>query len=804
MCIRDRIYQGILDDRRHLQTLTKHIGNTEGVMYVEIYDNAANVIAHTEKELVGLEPEDKLNVEFAKRILDSGETLIMEHPDEGRYELFVPVSGTHESNMGQVLGVINLAMEFRPDMDLKRIKDHATHIVQTLQLSVSETYSDFESHKKYMQHLTEEISELEVVNHMEVYDIRGLIIAHTFKELIGETASSDHVQVINRILSKGGTVEQEGPEPDRYSRFIPIATIDNEGDEKISGVVEIAMDMGLMKKRVSALYNKLIATAAVLAFAMLGIMTLLMRKMILEPVNKLSEHTKLISEGDLTQKVSVNSDDELGDLASAFNTMTAQLKESKEELFESEERYRSLFDSHLIGVAITTLEGKIRSANKTFQDILGFTESELQSMSIKDITHPGDIEKNMKLFNDTVKRKLKQYGMEKRYFHKNGRILWCDLEVFAIYDEHGDFRYCFSMIRDITERKQAEEELRKNQERLLNAQQVAKLGFWDLNLVTGELYWSDEIYRIIGAEPQEFVPSYEKFIELVHPDDLEFVQKNVDSAIKDNVPYDIDFREILSSGEVVYINAQGEVTRDENDKPIRFMGTMLDITERKQAEEEKQRQIINLEKADKSIKASLKEKEFLLKEIHHRVKNNMAVISSLLSLQSRYVKDPVDKGLFLESQNRIKSMALIHDRLYQSEDFINVNFKEYVKDLSNNLFVVYDVNPDNITLQMNIEDVRIGLDNAVPCGLILNELITNSLKHAFKDTAGGELMVEIKKYDQDKIQMVVSDNGCGIPDNIDLETADTMGMRIVNTLVGQLNGTMEVHNSGGTAFIINF
>jgi len=158
----------------------------------------------------------------------------------------------------------------------------------------------------------------------------------------------------------------------------------------------------------------------------------------------------------------------------------------------------------------------------------------------------------------------------------------------------------------------------------------------------------------------------------------------------------------------------------------------------------------------------------------------------------------------VESQNRIKSMALIHDRLYQSEDFVNVNFRNYVEDLSNNLFVVYDVNPDNITLQMNIEDVRIGLDNAVPCGLILNELLTNSLKHAFEDTAAGELMVEIKRYKSDKIQMIVSDNGCGIPHNIDIETADTMGMRIVNALVDQLDGTMEVHNSGGTAFIINF
>ena len=180
------IYSGILENRRHLQTLTEHIGNTEGVIYVEIYDNAANVIAHTDKGLVGLEPEDKLNVEYAKRIIGSGETLIMEHPDEGRYEIFVPVSGTQESNAGQVLGVINLAMEYGADINSSQMKEHAYHIIETLQLSVSETYSNFEADKKYMQHLTVEIAELEGVDHVEVYDRNGLIIAHTFKELIGE------------------------------------------------------------------------------------------------------------------------------------------------------------------------------------------------------------------------------------------------------------------------------------------------------------------------------------------------------------------------------------------------------------------------------------------------------------------------------------------------------------------------------------------------------------------------------------------------------------------------------------------
>ncbi|KKK53681.1 hypothetical protein LCGC14_3092350, partial [marine sediment metagenome] len=142
------------------------------------------------------------------------------------------------------------------------------------------------------------------------------------------------------------------------------------------------------------------------------------------------------------------------------------------------------------------------------------------------------------------------------------------------------------IFNDITERKLAEEELRENQERMLNAQQVAKFGFFDWNIVTGELYWSDETYRHIGFKPNEIVPNYQVFQERVHPDDWDHVQEHIDAAIKDDIPYNIDFRFVHPSGKHCYVNVYGEATRDENGKAIRFFGTQIDITERKRVEEE--------------------------------------------------------------------------------------------------------------------------------------------------------------------------------------------------------------------------
>jgi PAS domain S-box-containing protein len=231
--------------------------------------------------------------------------------------------------------------------------------------------------------------------------------------------------------------------------------------------------------------------------------------------------------------------------------------------------------------------------------------------------------------------------------------------------------------------------------------------------------------------------------------------------------------------------------RDERGNLRGFSKVTRDITERKLAEEQ--------------IKASLKEKEILLREIHHRVKNNMQVVISLLRLQSDKIKDQQYVEMLKESQDRIKSMALIHEKLYQSEDFANIDFDGYVKALVNSLFISQGVSPDKISLKMEIADISLGLDYAIPCGLIINELVSNSLKYAFPKERQGEIRIGLQKTSENEVELTVSDNGIGIPEGLDFGTIESLGLDLVKILAEhQLGGKIELNRAGGTSFSFRF
>lgn len=237
-----------------------------------------------------------------------------------------------------------------------------------------------------------------------------------------------------------------------------------------------------------------------------------------------------------------------------------------------------------------------------------------------------------------------------------------------------------------------------------------------------------------------------------------------------------------------------------------FTGILRDITDSKEAE--------------KQIRTALEEKELLLREIHHRVKNNMTVIFSLLKLQSRHVRDDRDRDLFDDSMARIKSMALIHEKLYRSKNMAEVNFSDYIKDLTGSIFMSYKVASGRIALKTEVDNVFLGIDTAIPCGLIVNELVSNAMKHAFPNDRVGEIMVSLTEIDNVKItndvsqvedktrqsfiELTVGDNGAGLPDGIDIQKSDTLGMNLINALVRQIHGQIEIVRGDGTEFRIRF
>jgi len=213
----------------------------------------------------------------------------------------------------------------------------------------------------------------------------------------------------------------------------------------------------------------------------------------------------------------------------------------------------------------------------------------------------------------------------------------------------------------------------------------------------------------------------------------------------------------------------------------------------------------NATQRQQALQASLEEKEVLLREIHHRVKNNLQVISSLLNLQAGYIEDERYAEMFKESQERVKSMALVHEKLYQSKDLARVDFAGYIESMVQELRRSYGSEGAGIGIKTEVENIRLGVDYAIPCGLIINELVSNSLKHAFPQGEGGEVRIAMRQVGEDGIELEVSDNGAGISESVEVRNSESLGLRLVSILAEeQLGGEMELDRNEGTRFRIRF
>ena len=307
--------------------------------------------------------------------------------------------------------------------------------------------------------------------------------------------------------------------------------------------------------------------------------------------------------------------------------------------------------------------------------------------------------------------------------------------------------------------------------------------FFDCNPATLEMFGCSNRQQFYGRQTSEFSPPFQPNGQ----DSVSLSKQRIASAMQTgSCRFDWVYKRLDGSefpAEVllnaVEINGQKVI-----------QAVVRDITDRKRDEDR--------------IKASLAEKEVLLKEIHHRVKNNLQVISSLLKLQSRYIQDSRVTEMLKESQNRVRSMALVHEQLYQSKDLSNIDFAEYIQNLARNLFQAYEVGAEGINLQTNIAPFYMNVDTAVPCGLIINELVTNSLKYAFRGLESGKIKIDFSADEGRDCVLVVSDSGIGFPKDLDYRNARTLGWRLVVSLVKQIRGKIELLETEGTVFKITF
>jgi PAS domain S-box-containing protein len=345
--------------------------------------------------------------------------------------------------------------------------------------------------------------------------------------------------------------------------------------------------------------------------------------------------------------------------------------------------------------------------------------------------------------------------------------------------------------KEVAERQQAEADLRESQQRLQLALNAAKAGAWAWNTNTNQLIWSDENYLVMGFQPGSRKPDYDLWMACVDPEDRPDASEQIAEAVRNRSGLDMEVRVIWPDGSIHWLNTLGQTALDENGQAEGMYGIQMDITERKRIEAE--------------IRASLQEKEVLLQEIHHRVKNNLQVIASMLNLQSTTLADDQAQSALQESQNRVAAMATIHEKLYQSQNLARIDFGDYIRDLTAQLLSGYKGSAHNTLLDIVADDIWLDVNTAVPCGLILNELVSNALKHAFPHRQpDSRITVQFHHVAGNRVCLCVTDNGVGIPAHVNFQQTNSLGLQLLHTLTKQIGGSLEIENREGTIFKVTF
>ncbi len=342
-------------------------------------------------------------------------------------------------------------------------------------------------------------------------------------------------------------------------------------------------------------------------------------------------------------------------------------------------------------------------------------------------------------------------------------------------------------VRDITERRNQERALRESEERFKSIlENVVEMFF----IADGSLhaeYLSPRCADICGYTSEEMLARPTLWSETIHPEDKTAVLRQADAQLRSGAKSAHEFRILRKDGSARWVRAVANPKMGADGKLQRVYGTVTDITE------------------FESLRSSLNEKEVLLKEIHHRVKNNLQIVISLMRLESRAFSEERVRAALKDLETRIRAMALVHEHLYHSSDLAKIGFKDYVKGLCQELFRTYRADGGRIALEIDAEAVALDIERAIPCGLIINELLTNAIKYAYPGKRTGLLRVAIRNTSDHQVEIVVSDDGIGIPDTLDIRRSQTLGLQLVTTLVeNQLKGKVELERAGGTRFSIHF
>jgi PAS domain S-box-containing protein len=461
-------------------------------------------------------------------------------------------------------------------------------------------------------------------------------------------------------------------------------------------------------------------------------------------------------------------------------------KEAEEALRSSEERFKILFEYAPDGYYLNDLKGLFVDGNKAAEELTGYKRDELIGKSFLKLKllSPKEIPKAASLL---AKNALgKSTGPDEFTLNqKGGTQVVVEIRTFPLKIK--DQSLVLANVRDITKRKKAEAAVRESEEKYRTLVESATDYIFMIgedNRVlslnkAGAFLFRKPPEKIIGKSIFELFP---KEIATRYSDSLKKAYKTGQSSSYES--------RMVVEGKESWLSVSLNPVRDRTGKVVSVMGVCRDITAHKQADEQ--------------IKASLGEKEVLLKEIHHRVKNNMQIIASLLRIQAADIKDEEIQDMFNEIHDRIRSMSVLYEMLYQSKDMTRVDLSEYIRRLTTHLVSMYRSGLGPISLKLDVKNVHLDVKRAIPCGLIITELVSNTLKHAFLNGRKGKIAVVMHPNKGKRYTLIVSDNGIGFPEELDFRKTKSLGMKLVVDLVKQIGGTIDLSKEKGTEFKIVF
>jgi PAS domain S-box-containing protein len=446
------------------------------------------------------------------------------------------------------------------------------------------------------------------------------------------------------------------------------------------------------------------------------------------------------------------------------------------------ERFQHGFENTRDALVITGLDGKIVDWNPTAEKLFGYTRSEAVGRSFVETCEHWRHQNLSSVIS--VIQKEAYWENVIAFLGPTGVEITAEASGFPVAGD-GDQLFMF-VIRDITWRKQAEEALQEASCRFDAFIQNSSSAFWMMAADTKKLLYASPAFGAIAGLPPP--SSTEQWRSMIHPDDYESYLANV-ATFYQGVSARYKYRIILADGRIRWVQSHAFPVRDAQGEIYRFAGLLEDVTER--------------EEAVAKMRSALAEKEVLLKEIHHRVKNNLQIISSLLRLQAASTPDQNSIVALQESRTRVETIALLHEYLHQAENLSEIEFSTYIRRLTTKLMSTNQSSGEAVEVDFDLEPVTLDSQTTVLCGLILNELVSNSLRHAFPGGRKGKIRIRLRTV-SGKAVMSIGDNGIGLPTGFDPQQVDTLGLRLVQRLARQLKGTFSISNGSGVNVQIQF